>query len=150
LPTELDLSSPAPVPVAAPAPGTAPPLVTANELLREFVADPDPAPVAVLVADPVPVAIPAPAVRRKPWAAILGVVLFVGLGLAATHFTGEQGKPANVSSPPNIIEVDLSTLPPDLIKELQGAVVEPRGPAKGTPTDKPERNVGKKKRTSGQ
>jgi hypothetical protein len=49
----------------------------------------------------------------------------------------EPAKPPKDAKPPHLIEVDLSKLPPDLVKQLQGAIVERRKP-KAEPKPKPE------------
>jgi hypothetical protein len=41
---------------------------------------------------------------------------------------GEANKPPKDAKPPHLIEVDLSKLPPDLVKQIQGAIVERRKP----------------------
>jgi hypothetical protein len=48
----------------------------------------------------------------------------------------EGDKPPKDAKPAHLIEVDLSKLPPDLVKELQGAIVEKRRPdAKPQPAE---------------
>jgi hypothetical protein len=41
----------------------------------------------------------------------------------------ESGRPSKNGKSPNLLEVDLSKLPPELVKELRGAIVEKPDPA---------------------
>jgi hypothetical protein len=55
----------------------------------------------------------------------------------------EPGRPSRNTKSPKLLEVDLSKLPPDLVKEIKGAIVEKGSPAKDQPAP---RQAGEKKR----
>ena len=65
-----------------------------------------------------------------------------GKGNGTGNGTG-KGKGKGKDQKPNIIQIDLSKLPPDLVKEIKDAIVEKGSPAKDQPA---LRQGGEKKR----